>query len=168
MPERRYSEVRGRQLTSVEAVSEKVAMSAVGYRYLVHLAPKIDKVLIPRTNGRWTSVGRGQVALVTTTGAKSGEKRPQPLLPIIDGDDLVLIGSNYGRSWHPAWVFNLLANPECEVTFEGSTATYVARELDGDERQKAWDRAVDVYRGYAVYEKRAHPRRIKVFRLTQR
>jgi hypothetical protein len=31
---------------------ERALMSPVGYQYLLRVAPRIDKVLIPRTNGR--------------------------------------------------------------------------------------------------------------------
>lgn len=144
-------------------------MSPVGYRYLLHLAPRIDKVVIPRTQGRWSSAGRDIVGMLTSTGAKSGEERSQPLL-FVPGDDgrLLAIGSNYGRAWHPGWVYNLAANPSCTVTFRGETKSYVARELEGAEREAAWARAVDSYRGYAAYERRARPRRIKLFLLEPR
>ncbi len=161
----RYSETRGRHLTRAEALSEAFAMSRLGYRYLLHLAPRIDRFLIPRTNGRWSSVGKDTVGLLTCTGAKSGEERSQPLLCIDDGDGFLLIGSNYGRADHPAWTANLRANPECSLTFRGETRPYRARLLEGEERDAAWDTAVDTYRGYAVYAETAHPRVIRVFRL---
>lgn len=166
---RRFSDIRGRRLTTAEDISERVAMSPVGYRYLLHLAPRIDKVVIPRTQGRWSSAGRDIVGMLTSTGAKSGEERSQPLL-FVPGDDgsLLAIGSNYGRAWHPGWVYNLAANPSCTVTFRGETKSYVARELEGAEREAAWARAVDSYRGYAAYERRARPRRIKLFLLEPR
>ena len=166
---RRYSDIRGRRLTASEDISERVAMSPVGYRYLLHLAPKIDKRVIPRTEGRWSSAGRDVVGMVTTTGAKTGKQHSQPLL-LVPGEtgELLVIGSNYGRSWHPGWVYNLAANPPCTVTFRGETRDYVARELEGAEREAAWARAVDSYRGYAAYERRARPRRIKLFLLEPR
>ena len=92
-------------------------MSPPGYQFLLHLAPRIDKVLIPPTNGRLSSMGIGRVGLVTTTGAKSGLQRTQPLTLINDSDGLLAIGSNYGRATHPAWTANLLAHPECTVEF---------------------------------------------------
>ena len=50
-------------------------MSPAGYQFLVRLAPRIDKMLIPRTNGCLSSAGIGKFGLVTTTGAKSGQSR---------------------------------------------------------------------------------------------
>jgi hypothetical protein len=61
-------------------------MSPAGYRFLLHLATRIDKVLIPSTPGRLSSIGIGRVGLITTTGAKSGLPRTQPLVLIEDSD----------------------------------------------------------------------------------
>jgi F420H(2)-dependent quinone reductase len=84
-----------------ESLMEQALMSPVGYQFLLHLAPRIDKVLIPPTNGRLSSAGIGRVGLVTTTGAKSGLQRTHPLTLIKDSDGLLAIGSNYGRAKHP-------------------------------------------------------------------
>ena len=96
---------------------ERALMSPPGYQFLLHLAPRIDKLLIPLTNGRLSSAGVGKFWLVTTIGAKSGRPRTHPLTLIVDGGGLLAIGSNYGRSHHPAWTANLLAHPECTVEF---------------------------------------------------
>jgi len=85
-----------------EVLIERAAMTRAGYQFLLHLAPRIDKVLIPPTGGRLSSVGIGKVGLVTTTGAKSGLQRTHPLTLIKDSDGLLAIGSNYGRAKHPA------------------------------------------------------------------
>jgi deazaflavin-dependent oxidoreductase (nitroreductase family) len=140
-------------------------MSSAGYRYLLHLAPRIDKVLIPRTNGRLSSAGIGKVGLVTTTGAKSGQSRTHPLTLIVDADGLLAIGSNYGRAHHPAWSANLLAHPECTIEFMGRPAPYRAQLLTGDARVSAWATAADFYAGYDRYQASCAPREIRVFRL---
>lgn len=89
-------------------------MSRAGYWFLLHVAPRIDKVVIPRTNGRLSSAGLNKVGLVTTTGAKSGYQRTQPLVLIDDGDGLLAVGSNYGCATHPAWSANLMAHPRVD------------------------------------------------------
>ena len=45
---------------SMRSLMERALMSPVGYQFLLHLAPRIDKVLIPPTNGRLSSVGNRQ------------------------------------------------------------------------------------------------------------
>jgi deazaflavin-dependent oxidoreductase (nitroreductase family) len=162
---RRESPSRGRRLRLGEALGERFAMSPIGRQFLLHLAPRMDKVLIPWTNGRLSSAGIDMVGLVTTTGAKSGQPRTQPLVLIDDPDGLLAIGSNYGRPKHPAWSANLLAHPECTVEFRGPPERYRAELLTGDARAAAWDTAVDVYLGYESYRASCAPREIRVFRL---
>ena len=144
---------------------ERALMSPAGYQFLIRLAPRIDKVLIPRTNGRLISAGIDRVGLVTTTGAKSGLPRTHPLVLIDDSDGLLAIGSNYGRAHHPAWTANLLAHPECTVEFMAPPAQYRAELLTGDARASAWARATDFYAGYERYRASCGPREIRLFRL---
>jgi deazaflavin-dependent oxidoreductase (nitroreductase family) len=144
---------------------EHALMSPAGYQFLIRLAPPIDKVLIPRTNGRLSSAGIDRVGLVTTTGAKSGLARAHPLVLIDDSDGLLAIGSNYGRRTHPAWSTNLLAHPECMVEFMAPPAQYRAELLTGDARASAWARATDFYAGYERYRASCAPREIRLFRL---
>jgi deazaflavin-dependent oxidoreductase (nitroreductase family) len=165
VPLRRESPIRGRRLRLDEALMERALMSPVGYRYLLNAAPPIDKVLIPRTHGRLSSAGIDRVGLVTTTGAKSGSPRTQPLVLIDDSDGLLAIGSNYGRPPHPAWSTNLLAHPECTVAFKGPPAQYRAELLNGDARAGAWAVATDFYAGYERYRASCAPREIRLFRL---
>jgi deazaflavin-dependent oxidoreductase (nitroreductase family) len=161
----RESPIRGRRLRVDEALLERFAMSPAGYQFLLRLAPRIDKVLIPRTRGRLSAMGFDKVGLVTTTGAKSGQRRTHPLVLIPDSDGLLAIGSNYGRPTHPAWSKNLLAHPECTVEFMGPPAQYRAELLTGDARASAWATAVDFYAGYESYRTNCAPREIRVFRL---
>jgi deazaflavin-dependent oxidoreductase (nitroreductase family) len=163
----RESPGRGRRLRIDEALFERFAMSRAGYLYILHAAPHIDKVLIPRTKGRLSSSGVDKVGLVTSTGAKSGQRRTHPLALIEEGNDLLAIGSNYGRPTHPAWSANLLAHPECTVEFKGPPKQYRAELLTGDARAKAWDTAVDFYAGYENYRTNCAPREIRVFRLSR-
>jgi deazaflavin-dependent oxidoreductase (nitroreductase family) len=140
-------------------------MTPVGYRFLLHVAPPIDKALIPRTKGRLSSAGIDAVGLVTTTGAKSGRPRTHPLALIEDSDGLLAIGSNYGRPNHPAWSANLLAHPECTIEFKGLPRQYRAELLNGNARAAAWADAADFYAGYQGYRSKCAPREIRVFRL---
>jgi deazaflavin-dependent oxidoreductase (nitroreductase family) len=162
---RRESPIRGRRLRLDEALFERFAMSRAGYLFMLHVAPHIDKVVIPRTNGRLSSAGIDRVGLVTSTGAKSGQQRTHPLVLIEDSDELLAIGSNYGREKHPAWSANLLAHPECSVEFIGPPKRYRAELLTGDARAAAWAHAVDYYAGYESYRTSCAPREIRVFRL---
>lgn len=163
---RRESEHRGRRLRFDEVLLERFAMSRAGYRFLLHVAPRVDKAIIPRTRGRLSSTGVDKVGLVTSTGAKTGAARTHPLVLIDDGAGLLAIGSNYGRPGHPAWSANLLAHPTCTVEFRGTPSEHRAELLTGDARARAWATAVDFYAGYERYRTSCAPREIRVFRLT--
>lgn len=139
-------------------------MTRVGSVLGQKLAPCIDSFLIPRTNGRRSTMGTDKVGLVTTTGAKTGRPRTHPLALINDGDGLLAIASNYGRENHPGWSANLLAHPECAVELNGPPKPYRAELLAGDEWDAAWAIANDVYAGYENYRVACAHRKIRIFR----
>jgi deazaflavin-dependent oxidoreductase (nitroreductase family) len=83
-----------------------------------------------------------------------------PLVAIPDGEGLILIASNWGRTHHPSRYYNLKASPKVAVTFRNRTRDYIAREVEGAERDACWNKAVEAYPGYAAYEERCTPRKI--------
>jgi deazaflavin-dependent oxidoreductase (nitroreductase family) len=100
---------------------------------------------------------------VETIGARTGQRRTHPLGGFIDVDRYILVGTNFGSQHHPAWVYNLWAHPECVVHSSERSGNYMAREANGEEREKYWQLALSYYKTYAVYEKRAAPRKISVW-----
>jgi deazaflavin-dependent oxidoreductase (nitroreductase family) len=134
-----------------------------------HAAHRVDPIIMRRSGGRQSLTGILSglpVVTLTATGAKSGRPRSVPLVGIKDGERVVLIASNFGRSRHPAWYYNLSANPQATVSVRGQKKTYIAHEAIDAEREDYWQQAVELYAGYAAYEKRARGRRIPVMVLT--
>ena len=149
-----------------ERTLEKVARTPVGYWYLKKLAPRLDPPLLRLTGGRVSSLYPAPVMMLTTTGAKSGLPRRLPLVYATEGDRIILIASNYGKTTHPAWYRNLVANPKVEVLAGKRSGTYTAGEItDPAERERAWDLALEQYAGYGDYEARAGDRTIPLVRL---
>ena len=103
------------------------------------------------------------VAMVTTTGARSGQPRTVPLLAMRTADGMAIIGSWYGNAKHPAWRHNLRANPDGEVDVEGDRWAFRAVEVEDERRERIWNEALRTYPGFTAYAKRAAPRRISVF-----
>jgi deazaflavin-dependent oxidoreductase (nitroreductase family) len=101
--------------------------------------------------------------MLTTTGAKSGLPRPMPLVGIPMGDDLAVIGSNYGQERTPGWVHNLLANPAATVQYRDRSVEVSARPATDAEADEAFDIGARFYPGYATYRERASHRVIRVF-----
>ena len=105
------------------------------------------------------------VAMVTTTGARSGERRTVPLLAMPTADGLAIIGSWYGNAKHPAWRHNLRKQPEGEIEVEGERWAFRAEEVEDERRERIWQEGLRTYPGFSAYAKRAAPRRISVFLL---
>ena len=144
----------------------RILSSKPGSWYFLHVANPIDKVLVPLTRG-WLSLAPGQPVLVLEhVGAKSGQRRRTPLLYLTDGDDLVVIASAGGAARHPAWLHNLRAHPRVKLFLRGGTGVYVARETEGEDRERLWRQATAVYGGYDTYKDRAADRQIPVVRLS--
>ena len=101
--------------------------------------------------------------LLTTIGRKSGQPRTTPLICGVDGERLILFATNFGGDKHPAWSYNLRANPVATVTYQGQPAPYHSREATAAERARYWPLADAIYAGYAAYRKRAAHREIPVF-----
>lgn len=107
------------------------------------------------------------VAVLTSTGARSGQRRETPVTYFTDGDDVILIASNYGGARHPGWCYNLLAHPECELRIGEHGGRFVARETTGADHDRLLALAAELYPGYGKYAQRtAGIRTIRVLRLT--
>ncbi len=118
----------------------------------------VDGAVLRLSGGRTTAAALLSglpIVLLTTTGARSGRPRAVPLVAVPDGPRLILIASNWGQARHPAWYYNVKANPRVSVTRDGQTRPYQAREAVGEERAALWARAVAVYPGYEGYARRA-------------
>lgn len=125
---------------------------------------RMDAVVLKLSGGRHTVtelVGL-PIIQITTIGAKSGEPRTMPLVSLFDGEKIALIGSNFGRQHNPGWYYNLKANPQCTVQVNGREQKYIARQTEGEEREKYWQMAVSYYKGYDLYKVRAAHRHIPV------
>src|SRR5439155_18791500 len=90
--------------------------------------------------------------LLTTIGAKSGQRRTTPLMYVPDGDRLLVIASNAGAPSHPDWYRNLLAHPQVTVEVGADTFDASAAVLKGAERQQLWDKIVASYPFFAEHQ----------------
>src|SRR5512143_1354082 len=82
------------------------ARTTAGSWFLARALHHLDRTALRLSRGRFSlaSVVTGMpVVIVTTVGAKSGLPRSLPLAAIPDGDNVILIASNYGQKRHPAW-----------------------------------------------------------------
>ena len=105
-----------------------------------------------RANGGKVGDGTNPLILLTTTGAKSGLLRVNPLNYSIDGDRIILIASKGAWPTNPDWYHNLVANPE--VTVEVGSERFQARAIiaEGEERQRLFDQQAAQMPFFAAYQ----------------
>lgn len=105
-----------------------------------------------RVMGRWFG---GPVLLLETNGRKTGRRRVTPMVYLDQGERLIVMAINAGAPKTPSWWLNLREMGESEVLVRGERRPVRARELEGEERERAWRQyaemapAVDDFRVYA-------------------
>jgi deazaflavin-dependent oxidoreductase (nitroreductase family) len=92
------------------------------------------------------------VAILTTTGRKSGEPRDSPLYFHRDGDKIIVAASKGGSDKHPMWYLNLKADPNVGVQVKNEKLTLVARDASEAERDLYWPKLVAMYPTYEDYQ----------------
>ena len=92
--------------------------------------------------------------------------RSSPLVYVRDGDDVMLVGTNFGQPKHPGWTANLLAHPDAAVTIGPVRLLVHAALLPDEECEEHDPRFVEVYPGYAGYRGRRADLPPRMFRLT--
>jgi deazaflavin-dependent oxidoreductase (nitroreductase family) len=130
-------------------------------------AAHVDPWLYRRSKGRFTMAGPLTIPqlVLTTTGAKSGRPRTIQLACLPDGEDRwVVVASNFGQEHHPAWSYNLLANPEATVESDGRTVAVRATQVADAEKDELWPRLDEVVPQFTTYRRRTD-RNIRIFRL---
>ncbi|GHI06942.1 deazaflavin-dependent nitroreductase [Streptomyces cellostaticus] len=135
-----------------------------------HVIPALDRAVHRLTRGKvLLSAQMLPGVILTSTGARSGLARRTPLacMPEEGGRGWILVGSNFGRTDHPAWTHNLLAHPDASISWKGRDIPVTARLLEEEERAAAWKALLAFWPPYATYQARV-TREIRLFRLTRR
>ncbi|MCX5048959.1 MULTISPECIES: nitroreductase family deazaflavin-dependent oxidoreductase [unclassified Streptomyces] len=151
-------------------VVQKVSSTRGFGKVAPYLVPALDRAVHRLTRGKVLLSAQMLPGLVlTSTGARSQLPRRTPLacMPEDDGSGWILVGSNFGRTDHPAWTHNLLAHPDAEISWKGADIPVTARPLEGKERAVVWQRALAFWPPYATYQARVK-REIRLFRITRR
>ena len=151
-------------------VVQKVSSTRGFAKVAPHVVPALDRAVHRLTRGKvLLSAQMLPGVILTATGARSGVPRRTPLacMPEDGGRSWILIGSNFGRTDHPAWTHNLLAHPDAEVSWKGEDILVRAVLLQGEERAAVWKTALGFWPPYATYQARVE-REIRLFRIVRR
>jgi deazaflavin-dependent oxidoreductase (nitroreductase family) len=105
--------------------------------------------------------------LLTTTGAKSGQRRTTPLVYMPDGERMIIFASKAGAPTNPDWYHNLVAHPQATVEVGTETLDVTAVVTTGEERDQLYDLQAQRNPGFAAYREKT-TRQIPVIALERR
>ena len=105
-------------------------------------------------------------AIITSTGRKSGLPRVSPLATVPLNGDLYVVGSNFGQSTHPAWSWNLIAQPRIQVDYNHEIYAAQAELLTPEEKAQTWPELIAIWPLFDTYVERSG-RDLRVFRLVR-
>jgi deazaflavin-dependent oxidoreductase (nitroreductase family) len=91
------------------------------------------------------------IALLHSTGARSGTERITPLIPLLDGERLFVFASNGGAPRVPDWYHNLVERPLAAVELGAERFAVTARLVEGLERDRIVARQLERYPSFAEY-----------------
>lgn len=130
-------------------------------------AARVDPLIYRLTGGRYTSSGPLTIPqlTLTTVGRKSGKERTVQLGYTADGDDVLIVASNFGGENHPAWSLNLDANPSAKIRLGADDKDVVATRLTDSEKAIFWPKIADTIPQMKTYVTKTE-RNIKVYRLS--
>jgi deazaflavin-dependent oxidoreductase (nitroreductase family) len=124
-----------------------------------------------RANGGRPSGGPlagNPLLLLFSKGAKSGKQRRSILTYTRDGGDYIVAGSKSGAPTHPAWYFNVQADPDVTLEVANETFPATAKVEQGAERDRLWAEHVAALPGFGEYPAMTGGRVIPIVRLSRR
>ena len=145
-----------------------LSTSAVATWVIRHVASRLDPLIFKATNGRFTSMGPPSMPMLTmtATGRSSGQPRSVHLACLEHEGDYLVVASAMGQPRHPAWRYNIEANPQVQVQMRGERFAARAQLLTDPEKENVWTDIRQAIPQMNVYEKRTD-RNIRVFRLSR-
>ena len=166
---------------SLKSASLSIAASSMSERFVVwlttaslvtwlirHVASHLDPLIFKATGGRLTSMGPPSMPMLTMTaiGRRSGRPRSVHLACLEREGHYLVVASAMGQQKHPAWRYNIEANPRVEVQVRGDSFDANAQVLTDAEKHEVWADVQQAIPQMRVYEARTD-RNIRVFRLSR-
>ena len=123
-------------------------------KFITKWMSRINTFVYKKTDGKvGGKLPKGApVALLTTTGRKTGEPRVSPLLYLRDGDRVILVASQGGAAKNPMWYLNLKANPKVSIQIKDEVLALTARDATEAERTEYWPKLVEMYSSFDDYQ----------------
>jgi deazaflavin-dependent oxidoreductase (nitroreductase family) len=105
------------------------------------------------------------ILILTTTGAKSGQTRWNPLAYSRDGDRYIVVASKAGSPNNPDWYHNLLRYPSVSIEVGTENVLVDATVAEGAERDRLFAQHAERLPRFREYERNTS-RKIPVVILT--
>jgi deazaflavin-dependent oxidoreductase (nitroreductase family) len=121
-----------------------------------------------RSNGGRMRSGQ-TLAILTITGAQSGQKHEKPVCVREDGPDLVVAASAGGQRRHPQWYRNLVVNRDVTVEYVGEAfQAWATTEPNGPDRDRLFQMmSVEIVGLYGYQDRCRDSRQIPIIRLAR-
>lgn len=94
------------------------------------------------------------MVLLTTTGAKTGQTRVNPMVYLVEDGTIYVFASKAGAPTNPDWYHNLVATPKVKAEIGSETFEATARVLSGPERDRIYAIQSGLYPNFADYQKK--------------
>lgn len=128
------------------------SLNAPWVGFIIKWMAKSNAWIYKRSNGKLgNTFQKAPVALLTTTGRKSGEPRVSPLLYLREGNRVILVASRGGSDKHPQWYLNLKADPKVTVQIKDEVLRLQARDATEAERAEYWPKLDAMYPSFGDY-----------------
>lgn len=88
-----------------------------------------------KVGGRFQGI---DILILTSTGARTGQTRWNPLAYTRDGDRFVIVASKGGAPTSPDWYHNLVANPSAVIEVGTEVISVEASIAAGPERERLY------------------------------
>jgi deazaflavin-dependent oxidoreductase (nitroreductase family) len=100
-------------------------------------------------------MGGQSVLLLHTTGRKSGKAFTIPLNYYRDGENFVIVASNWGKGYHPGWFYNLMQQGKTEIQLKDREIRVKASQASGNDYDRLWKFVTSQNDYYSRYQKQA-------------
>ena len=144
----------------------RLSTSSAATWVIRHVASRLDPLIFKASNGRFTSMGPPAMPMLTmtATGRRSGQPRSVQLVCLEHGGDPLVVASAMGQQRHPAWRYNIEADPRVQIQMRGERFEARAQLLTDSERENVWAEVRRAIPQLDIYQRRTD-RTICVFRL---
>ncbi len=116
---------------------------------------RIHPRIYRKTNGRILGKLAGNpILLLNSVGRRSGLPRTNGLAYVEHEGGWIVAASWAGEPKHPIWYLNLMAHPDVTVQIRDRHVAVRARNLEGEERDRGWEKILQQDPSFAEYEKR--------------